>query len=103
MFVIFATMYCITNLVSLYEPTGNYHYILDEDFLSSPMSCQYIYWEHPSCRNFDPICTSDGKMHKNKCFLKEALCNDSSVTVDRNNEDCLKGMLNRKPTKYQLF
>ena len=92
MFVTLATIYYKTNLVSPSEPTGNYQYIFDEDFSLSPMNCQYINWEHPSCRRFDPGCTADGKIYKNKCFLKEALCNDSSLSVHRNGKDCLKGI-----------
>ena len=95
-FVLFMTINGREKLAAFYGQTNTHPNLLEKIFLESPSSCQYSYWIDPSCRYFDPVCNSNGKVYKNKCFLKAALCNDSSLRVQGDSQQCIKGKLLHK-------
>ena len=92
-FVLFMTINGGEKLAAFYGQTNTHLNLRDKTFLESPSSCQYSYWIHPSCRYFDPVCNSNGKVYKNKCFLKAALCKDSSLRLHGDPKQCIKGKL----------
>ena len=92
-FALFMAINGREKLAVFYRQTNINPNLLDKAFLESPSSCQYSYWINPSCRYIDPVCNSHGKVYKNKCFLKAALCNDSSLRVQWDSQQCVKGKL----------
>ena len=85
-----------TFVVFCHETENNVRNTLTENEITPRTSCQSFYWAHNYCNYFDPVCSFDGKVYKNRCILKEALCNNSSSLIQRNSQQSLKGSLDTR-------
>ena len=99
LFIMLVTMCFLNKFVAFCQKTGkNSKHMLDEGDFTSRSRCKSFYWAHISCNYFDPVCSSDGKVYKNRCYLEEELCSNPSPLIKRTNMHCLKGKLDTRPS-----
>ena len=73
------------------EPLQREHKLREDEFEVSQKNCGSFFWTHVSCGLFAPVCGSNGKIYKNICAFQEALCYNSSLSVEGDSESCIKG------------